>query len=210
MKVEVRPSSKHGNGVFAKKNIKKGTRLCYYDGEVTSAEEINKGKNIDYLLRHNNQYILGYKTPRTNDGIAQLINDGDYPLASGVQNYLTMLEIYKKYSAMSLALQNVYIDHKLQAIASRDIKEDEELYFSYGENYWMMNELGNSDNSFTRLILFHILFKLDKEKLTDQRAEEIMNGVMGQPNDAPFWKVLRVEDSTPREKLLCAMHFAVI
>ena len=87
-----------GRGVFAKRNIKRGTDVCFYDGFLCdkkidehqyfySACKDENGNKIWHPLNLKNQTycqsnrkgdkcLMGYKVPKNKNGVGQLINDG--------------------------------------------------------------------------------------------------------------------------------------
>jgi hypothetical protein len=72
-KVEIKKSTipNAGRGVFAKVDISIGEIPCYYDGYIKNAEECSDEELI-YLVGND---LVGYKNPKTDVGIAQIIND---------------------------------------------------------------------------------------------------------------------------------------
>ncbi|RYE18393.1 MAG: SET domain-containing protein [Sphingobacteriaceae bacterium] len=86
--VEVRPSKRHGNGVFATRDIESGMPVAYYDGEVLESGNIINMDQHEYSLEYPQSWLpgdtesltcIGYKKPRTSYGCAQLINDSLCP-----------------------------------------------------------------------------------------------------------------------------------
>ena len=79
--VKVRRSNVHGRGVFALQDIKAGYFACIYDGELLSKDVIKNSSAIvdeSYCLPHlkyPKQVLCGYKYPKNNVGVGQLIND---------------------------------------------------------------------------------------------------------------------------------------
>ena len=52
---------------------------------------------------------------------------------------------------MSEMNSNVYLDERLRAYASKDIKASEELYISYGWGYWITKLFFETRNGFIRI-----------------------------------------------------------
>ena len=81
--VEVRPSNIHGIGVFALREIKAGEFVFIYDGEILSNDVVENSceyEDVSYCLTHpkNPKLVLcGYKYPKNNIGVGQLINDAE-------------------------------------------------------------------------------------------------------------------------------------
>ena len=157
-----------GLGVFAKKNIKKGQIVCYYDGE-----DIPMNDNVfdAYTMSHPTLPGMsrkGYDKPRNNKGVGQFINDGamlkwdDFD----VENLLTdnmevnpsgvkhMAKELKQYQVQSDANKNTtFIDDKFNIVATKNIKQGEELYFTYGYGYWIDRLQKQTANSYTQIFI---------------------------------------------------------
>jgi SET domain-containing protein len=117
--VVVRKSKVHGRGVFAKKDIKKGTKIIEYVGEIVSKEEGDK-RSEEQLKAHKNNpekgavYIYDLTTKYDLDGDvpnnpAKFINHSCSPNC--------------KYKCEGL---------KIWIVAKKDIKKGEELNYNYG------------------------------------------------------------------------------
>lgn len=117
-KIIVKKSKIHGKGVFAVKNIKKGTKIIEYLGEKISKEEgsmraqlsfkqskKNKDKGATYIFELNKKYDIDGNVPRNK---ARFINHSCSPNCK--------IEIIK--------------DH-IWIISKRDIKKGEELNYNY-------------------------------------------------------------------------------
>ncbi len=159
LKLEVRQSNipNAGNGVFTKCDIIKDEIICEYRGLIvqvrkghkTKAEraEENKDINLDgeYVIRGNS--------------VAAMIND------------CIDFKKYNPFETISLLSQNGLLTYnnlehnckyekmgdKQYVIAIRDIKRDEELYVSYGINYWIPKFIRNNLLCFTKTILKNIV-----------------------------------------------------
>lgn len=204
MKVEIRKSNIAGNGVFAKEDIKKGEDLCIYDGEYIAYDKINVCKDdMTYALtRPNNFTILGYKEPKSEIGIGQIINDGACPNFEILifDNVVNELEKYNTETAnnMNVALKN---DGSTTMVSLKDIKKDEELFYSYGQKYWICNNLINSTNSLLRLMMYILLFPIKTTELDDKKALHIIENVMNQDINNQYWKDV-FKNKSPSEFLL--------
>ena len=136
-----------GLGVFAKKNIKKGQIVCYYDGEDIP---INSNVFDAYTMIHPTVPGMcrkGYDQPRNGTGVGQFINDGamlswtDFD----VENLLTdngevnskgvkhMAKELQQYQVQSDANKNaMFIDDKFNVTPIKTVKQGEELFLPMG------------------------------------------------------------------------------
>ena len=157
-----------GLGVFAKKNIKKGQIVCYYDGEDIP---MNNHVFDAYTMIHPTLPDVcrkGYDKPRNNKGVGQFINDGamlnwnDY----GINNLLTdnlevnpsgvkhMKKQLQRYNTQSNMNRNaMFIDDNFNIVATKTIKQGEELYFTYGYGYWVDRLQKQTKNNITRMFI---------------------------------------------------------
>lgn len=140
--VEVRKSPTHGNGVFAKRNIKFGELVAYYDGTLAALTDLFHPYSMYWSEFEN---IIGFKNPRTSWGVAQLINDGTALTAEFILSHDEDEDACYRYIRESTTKQNVGMEHsdvyfgknKMVATATRDIEKGEELFFTYGVGYWL-------------------------------------------------------------------------
>lgn len=133
-----------GRGVFVPRGAPAGAVLCYYHGV--------KYRGTEELTREQGQYaigldeddgggcIVGYSTPQPSHpgGIAQLMNDGARPII-GPDVAVTVKELgaaMVQYMVQSSARCNVQSQEGV-FVASRELLAGEELYFGYGERYWI-------------------------------------------------------------------------
>lgn len=136
MNCEVRKSNIHGRGVFAKRNIKKGEKLCIYDGQII---DIGTPGDSSYDLGIPNTRTMsrGYREPRSSVGIGQFINDGARYIWTGVPNDDAMaLVVYMRQTSQTMNCKPVFHPKMIFIEALRDIKKDEELLMFYGLHYW--------------------------------------------------------------------------
>lgn len=144
MKVCVKKSN-NGNGLFCTENINKGEIVCilpidYYkrknDSKWYTIEEINKGPiNLRYAIKCGNFIGVSNHNRIENEFIGHMIND-----------YIDMSLVNKnKYEILSSIHENVEVEDSinkynnrlgLKVISKRNIKKDEEIFFSYGVEYW--------------------------------------------------------------------------
>jgi hypothetical protein len=169
--VEIRPSliSGAGNGVFVTRNVAKGEIVCFYDGE--ERDPVSKSDFIYSITNPatGNAYI-GYQTPRDPKGVSQFINDGAlFELTNDLRNEGGFFKIgnprIKKkiqiYQSISDSKQNCGFlakrspsgktIHTFETVAIRDIAKGEELYYTYGIDYWLSKTRLETDEPFTRI-----------------------------------------------------------
>lgn len=157
-KVEIRPSIVHGNGVFANRDITRGEIVTFYPCDIMIMYP--KGRESDAR-----DMVLGYNTPATYDatyvirnrhhlGIYKFMFDDDHdiigvPELSTNPTYLGHMAndaahvedgdilSYKEISSrgMNVIFERVHGCH-VALTAVRDIRKDEEIFVSYGPNYW--------------------------------------------------------------------------
>lgn len=79
---EYKKSNKHGYGLFATEDIKKGDYICYYYGRIEKKSEYKQTDFNPYAMEfgHNGDRIIGETdiTKIQKDGYAQFINDGAF------------------------------------------------------------------------------------------------------------------------------------
>ena len=152
-----------GRGVFAGRDFEKNEFLCYYDGYDIkyNSRELRDEEFIYCQLGSDEENVqrIGFIKPRSPFGVGQLINDGAIPeffktWDSG-ERYEDGTHLYhwydnengdvekniNKYIVMSEKKRNVYFGTitgipTWNMVASRKIKKDEELYTTYGIQYW--------------------------------------------------------------------------
>jgi len=152
--VEVRKSTVHGNGVFAKQNIKKNDILTFYPVDILkfrveenlyipsfSKRYLNKyGPEYEKKFEHyqyctpDNNIIVGCPDFIDNNNyIGHIIND-----ISKHNKTKKSIEEYEKISEncnatlYNCSKYNLYVP----VIANRDITKDEEIFVHYGVQYW--------------------------------------------------------------------------
>lgn len=132
--LEVRESSipGAGNGVFAAKKLKKGTKLGFYSGKMLTRQE-HKQMSADDA-----SYVVTLHWKRTVDGKRQyIIIDGK---VSG--NKLAMLND-GPHSGLEA---NVEMDDGGFMSTTRPIEEGEELLWTYGPKYWDVSSSSESSS----------------------------------------------------------------
>lgn len=122
-KVEVRLSNikDAGFGLFAKSTIKKGDLISEFTGELidnNQVEILSSKRKMLYLIDWDENYTLDVEK---SDCFAKYAND-----AEG----LKLIKNLKNNSKIS------WYNNKLFLEAIKDIKQNEEIYVSYGKEYW--------------------------------------------------------------------------
>jgi hypothetical protein len=144
--VEVRDAGNMGLGVFATSDIKKGEICCYYDGVYCSGYThgaLIAGKRGFTQQSHgyDGALIAGFPAEFRRGGCSQMINDfnihySERDIVNKNSRYARGVNVFtftnpKLYGATALT------------IASKDIKKGEQLFVSYGCNYWKVeNKVG--------------------------------------------------------------------
>ena len=160
--VEIKPSTIHGNGVFAKKDIKKGDLITFYPGDVVEynpngdrhipghitmafssqrfVDKFGNPKSSEYM---NNDYAYDIGSNYTLIGCPYFMNDSNYMghfINDGAKSNSTEKsdELYNKisYIKQNCRFYNYKGDLHVAIIATKDIKPGEELFIMYGTGYW--------------------------------------------------------------------------
>ena len=113
-----------GNGLFTKKDFKKGQLICQFKGDLLDEDELSKidttGPRGHYLIGLSNNMTLDVYNSKS---LARYANDAEgFKKVRGRRNNST---IYSSKNGKS-----AYI------AATRDIKAGEEIFVSYGDEYW--------------------------------------------------------------------------
>jgi len=149
--VEVRDSPIHGRGVFTLRKIKRGERVCFYDGEFKTQSQLHKQAS-DKKIPLNKQYwmshpskpdvtLCGFSTPQNQFGVGQLINDSKMPKIEDL-DYRKGLEECEEYVTESQRLANMSFmpeGKEFYIYAIKDIEKDEELFLHYGYKMWLQD-----------------------------------------------------------------------
>jgi hypothetical protein len=149
--------SNAGNGVFVTKDYNKGDYVCFYDGEdvdITDQDEYSMGHPTNP-----NMTRKGFRDVRTPDGVAQFINDGAALLVNIFDDYCPptlkiMYNFIDVYKTISAAKCNVMFgDMNFGMYATKNIKAGDELFFSYGADYWLSRIAAATDKPLVRLMI---------------------------------------------------------
>lgn len=113
---------KAGKGLFTKVDIPKGTRLVEYKGRIQPWREVKDEDGINgYLMYINRNVVINGLTAMKS--LARYANDaGGLVRLEGVRNNSEFISEGKR----------CYID------ATRNIKAGEEIFASYGREYWTL------------------------------------------------------------------------
>jgi hypothetical protein len=150
MNVEIKPSTipNAGRGVFVTRDFSVGEYICYYDGYIK--------KNPFTITEIEQEYgigesLIGYPTPRNEEGVGQLINDGDKLNIPSTLNQKEKEQELFRYTLRSSNKQNIYIEpgnnHRMSVYALENLKSGSELFYYYGGRYWL-----DIDDSFRKYI----------------------------------------------------------
>lgn len=143
--VEIKKSGyikdKLSKGLFAKQDIKKGTKLVIYFGDVLCEEELlekyNENKNVMKYVRKGYDFIIdgsiGYKTKNINL-FGVYVND-IFKLKS--KSMKDIEHYYKSRNICNIEVLNT-TDFPIY-IAKRNIKKGQELFVHYGIHYWLLD-----------------------------------------------------------------------
>jgi hypothetical protein len=126
-----------GNGLFAKRDFKKGEIIAYFTGKLIDNDKFDllkkhfSGYPINHFGGTRGHYLidLGDKTLDTYDSdcLAKYANDIEGPAKTNKQNNSTIFSSKKRKSAYICATHN--------------IKAGDEIFVSYGKEYW--DNIGN-------------------------------------------------------------------
>lgn len=151
--IEVRSSPIHGVGVFANRYFARGEFVCYYYGR-----RIKLGKRVDTTYTHEFddkfQIVGDTKLPARNAlNVGQFINDGDHitrVIARDCQTLQARIKCIVNYITRANVINNVRVEkkeNKLHVVAAREILSGEELFVTYGYEYWT-SRLDDEDDNF--------------------------------------------------------------
>jgi hypothetical protein len=187
-----------GNGVFTLKDIKQGDPVCYYAGHD---EPMGENSTDPYAIQHqfNGTIRIGHRFAEGTHGVGQLIND-----ASILDFRILLLNEHGFFSIKSMKnLENFYNKHSYENMnvsyskdgeeyvmySRRNIKAGEELFVSYGAEYWITQFCKTSEYPLHKLL---VSIKIVKNILDDKNEEGAGN----------FMKFIGIEDGGIIHQLL--------
>jgi hypothetical protein len=138
--VEVRPSEGKGNGVFATRNIPRGTVVCWYDGIMmadSAAALLITGKQ-GYNQLVNDFVVAGFPEMMHKGGCAQLINDYATEYEEGDLKYRKHINVNIDFGG---AEEMDGGRSSIAFITTKKIKKGSELFYHYGQGYWNARRL---------------------------------------------------------------------
>lgn len=128
VRVEIKHSPVHGNGVFAVSDIQAGSAVCRYDGYVIQNPSDEQKHDPYAIYSPKGGVCIGFQELRHAFLCGQFIND-----AAKME---TLVDA--QYEQKSSQGENVYFgDREFSLFAKRDILAGEELFMSYGKSYWI-------------------------------------------------------------------------
>jgi SET domain-containing protein len=117
-----------GKGLFTKVFITKGTLIVEYKGKITTWKKINSNKNFNgYVYYINRNHVIDAKSSKK--WLGRYAND-----AKGLNKL--------KSKQNNCCYTN--IDNRVFIKAIKNIRAGEELFVSYGKEYWDVIKYNNS------------------------------------------------------------------
>ena len=143
-----------GRGVFAKRLIRKGDVVGFYDGIIYNKQQtlFEKAKGSDktywidasHITRYGSECALvGFEEVKNAGGYCQLINDASNNLTVRPLNKYNVEPIYQIKKYMELNGKEKKVGDNPEVLyfqATKRIKKGEELYFNYGKGYWFAQQ----------------------------------------------------------------------
>ena len=169
-KVEVRDAGVKGRGVFAKQDIPKGEALCFYDGDDREMDRNIKYPEKYYMVALPNRpgrkgwARYGYSEPKSKIGIGQLVNDGymidfgfDRQVVDFREEFKEGRRKIKRYERKQKRKVNIIMHVNMWFYALKDIKKDEELLWTYGASYWLVQAFDRANTPKKKVLLRKIM-----------------------------------------------------
>ena len=110
-----------GKGLFTKIFIPRGIIITEHTGAITSFKEADFSDNNPYLFYVTSRHVIDGR--KDNSTPARYINDAAGP---------------KRITGFTNNAQYVIIDKRVFIKATRDILPGEEIFASYGKEYWQV------------------------------------------------------------------------
>jgi hypothetical protein len=192
-RLDVKPSTipDAGNGVFTLEPVKKGDAVCYYAGTDYPRElaiiRDDGNPYFCYMDPYATESLdgktvrVGYRKARDSKGVGQLINDACMFDPSKLKlnqhklfTYSSFEKLKQIYTLCSSTKANVTFRGKDEWVlyATRDIKEGEELFFSYGTGYWITHFVLECEHPCIKVLC---LLDFAKERIIDRVDEDSAN-----------------------------------
>ena len=192
----VKKSRVHGVGVFVTRDVKKDEKLCYFHGIEYDPSEPIPSELLEPLLTYRGSFfdaesgkkifIIGYKPPQDPRGIAQLINDGAILKLSFLENknnlpkynYQKYMLDHRKYKLEAKKYVNVYSSLYGWYYAQRDLNKGEELFISYGKDFWItLYKMGYIDMEYDHELQNFLLMSINNQYFYKQILSNDISGV---------------------------------
>ena len=135
-----------GRGVFAKRLIRKGDVVGFYDGIIYNKQktlfEYAKGSDKTYWIvwgDNNECALVGFEEVKNAGGYCQLLNDASNSWTVRPLNKYNVEPIFQIKKYMELNGKEKKVGDNPEVLyfqATKRIKKGEELYFNYGKGYW--------------------------------------------------------------------------
>lgn len=209
-----------GNGVFTAKSFKKGEVVCFYDGEDREMESV---QDFLYSMNHppgtsNKPRIGWYAGVRTVGGTGQFINDAaEFKLSETYRTERGTFCLYDtridrdidSYLERSMRGTNVaFKDGGFDFVATRDLVENEELFITYGLEYWECKIRFETNQPCTKLfclLKFGLLKENGNNFTFDEReikATDVLD-MLHIPPKGRFMQFMEWDHLTAETQLLC-------
>ena len=150
-----------GNGLFTNIDIKKNDIVCYYPPVIIwdhttqniihnfdnfDINNLNNFYTSDYVYTSHKISIIGFKDTIINNDmyLGHIANDNNYNPKKIYSNNKNNC-VFKK-TPFELTTDSFKDNKSLALIATRDIKIDDEIFVTYGKEYWY----GSSSNELSR------------------------------------------------------------
>lgn len=170
-----------GNGVFTLRDIKNGEPVCYYAGHD---EPMGKNSTDPYAIHHqfNGTIRVGYRFAEGTHGVGQLMNDAaslDFTVLPLNENGLFSIKsmknlenAYNKHSDENMNVGYTKDGEEYVIYSRREIKAGEELFISYGSEYWVTHFCKISEYPLHKLL---VSIKIVKQILDEKNNESADN-----------------------------------
>jgi SET domain-containing protein len=140
--VRIGPSSVAGQGLFARKDFKKGDFICQYWGDLVKTSVATRDDyQSDYLFQLTDKWTIDGKDP--NSCYARYVND---PIRSGKYN-AAFVVAYERELRSGPGIPGLVV------VAIKDIQAGQEIFAAYGNDYWADEHFGLL-NRYERLLMY--------------------------------------------------------